>query len=264
MELFQIQADQVLTEKPEQSMFSSHIHDTFEIFYFEFGSAKYSVEGNIYSLAPDDILLMNPMETHHLIVRKSLPYKRITVHFKPVLDLKENFFSSLMTPFLDHPLGCHNHYSTKEFPNNHWNHYLNGICGTTDPVRRHVYLLAFLQELSDFYPLVKEIPVAPASNDIPNIVRYIDNNISSPLTLDQLCNHFYISKSQINRNFRAALGTTVGDYILTKRLMMAKMMIKQGQKPSAIFLQCGFRDYSTFFKAYRKKFHHSPSREEQS
>ena len=124
--------------------------------------------------------------------------------------------------------------------------------------------MALLQELVDFCPQVKQMPTIRFADNILNITHYIDNHLSEPLTLEQICEHFYISKSQINRNFKTNLGTTVGDYILTKRLVMAKTMIQQGQKPSSVYLQCGFNDYSTFFKAYKKKFEHSPKEEKVS
>ena len=47
MKLFHIRASESYTAKPEQSQFSSHTHDTYEIFYFISGNAEYSVEGNI-------------------------------------------------------------------------------------------------------------------------------------------------------------------------------------------------------------------------
>ena len=124
--------------------------------------------------------------------------------------------------------------------------------------------MALLQELVDFFPQVKQMPTIRFADNVLNITHYIDNHLSDPLTLEQICEHFYISKSQINRNFKTNLGTTVGDYILTKRLVMAKTMIQHGQKPSSVYLQCGFNDYSTFFKAYKKKFEHSPKEEKVS
>lgn len=262
MKLFSIRAQRQYDEKPEQSQFLSHTHEFFEIFYFISGSAKYSIEGNIYPLSYGDILLLNPLETHHLILKKNVPYTRITIHFIPTSELREEFSAPLMAPFQTHPLGHFNYYPAKKFPDNHWQYYLTSICNSQDPVKQQILLMALLQEFADFYPNVMQTPAPHISDSTLDITHYIDTHITKPLTLAQLCEHFYISKSQINRNFKAFLGTTVGDYILTKRLVMAKMMIQQGQKPSTAYLQCGFNDYSTFFKAYKKKFHHSPSEEQ--
>lgn len=264
MKLFHIKASESYTAKPEQSQFSSHTHDTYEIFYFISGNAEYSVEGNIYPLSHGDIVILNHMETHHLILKKNTPYTRIGIHFKPTIDFKGEFQVALMSPFQDRPLGCFNHFPVKKFPNNHWQYYLYGMCRTEDSIKKQVYLMALLQELADFYPQVKQMPTIRYADNILNITHYIDNHLSDPLTLEQICEHFYISKSQINRNFKTNLGTTVGDYILTKRLVMAKTKIQQGQKPSSVYLQCGFNDYSTFFKAYKKKFEHSPKEEKVS
>ena len=39
---------------------------------------------------------------------------------------------------------------------------------------------------------------------------------------------------------------------------MAKEKIISGQKPTNVFGQCGFNDYSVFFRAYKKRFGLSP------
>ena len=139
--------------------------------------------------------------------------------------------------------------------------YLKRICNTNDPVRQQVYLMSLLQELADGFPQIKAMPTTRFADRTFNITHYINKHLSENLTLEQLCEKFFISKAQINRNFKATLGTTVGEYILTKRLVMAKSLILQGKKPTSIFLQCGFNDYSTFFKAYKKKFGYSPKEE---
>ena len=79
-----------------------------------------------------------------------------------------------------------------------------------------------------------------------------------PLSLDHLSERFFISKSHLNRMFKKATGTTAWDYIVVKRLLMARSLLSEGMVPTDVYLKCGFRDYTTFFRAYKKHFGSTP------
>ena len=50
-------------------------------------------------------------------------------------------------------------------------------------------------------------------------------------------------------------------YILSKQLSLAQRELRAGAAPTEIYMNCGFADYSTFFKAYKRTFGHAPSDE---
>ena len=68
----------------------------------------------------------------------------------------------------------------------------------------------------------------------------------------------FISKSQLNRKFRNVTGSTVWEYITAKRLILAKELLVRGEKPTSVYTKCGFNDYTSFYRAYKTKFLHSP------
>ena len=90
------------------------------------------------------------------------------------------------------------------------------------------------------------------------ILQYINENLSGDLRIDQIAETFYISKYHMMRLFKQETGHTLGNYISKKRLLLAKELILSGLSPDQACFQCGYRDYSTFFRAYRKLFGHSP------
>ena len=89
-------------------------------------------------------------------------------------------------------------------------------------------------------------------------IGYIKEHLTEDLSLDSLCEKFYISKAQLNRNFKRTTGTTVWSYIQTKRLLLAKEMLGNGYNPVKVAANCGFNDYCSFFRAYKTKFSVSP------
>ena len=61
------------------------------------------------------------------------------------------------------------------------------------------------------------------------------------------------------RLFKEETGWTIGNYIHKKRLLLARDQIRDGLPATEACFNSGFRDYSTFSRAYKKEFHTSPS-----
>ena len=103
--------------------------------------------------------------------------------------------------------------------------------------------------------------VEGVANDkkILDILQYINDNINSELSIDSIAEKFYISKFHMMRSFRAETGYTVHNYITNKRLLNARQLISSGEAATEVCYKCGFRDYSTFSRAYRKMFDESPA-----
>ncbi|MBQ4557590.1 MAG: AraC family transcriptional regulator [Clostridia bacterium] len=59
--------------------------------------------------------------------------------------------------------------------------------------------------------------------------------------------------------FKDATGTTPQCYINAKRLIFAKEKIKAGMPAGEVASSCGFSDYSSFYRAYKKYFSYAPS-----
>lgn len=53
-----------IDEQPDSNGFYFHIHDRCELFYFISGNAQYLVEGSVYPLEHDSLLIMRPGEAH--------------------------------------------------------------------------------------------------------------------------------------------------------------------------------------------------------
>ena len=69
----------------------------------------------------------------------------------------------------------------------------------------------------------------------------------------------HMSESAFAHLFKKELGMPPHKYIEEKRLYYAKHLISKGEKPSKIYSECGWSDYSSFYKAFRKMFGISPS-----
>ena len=246
------------TEFVNKKQYVMHTHDTYEIYYFLEGEAHYSVEGSLYPLESGDVILMRKSEAHYLIPNDNLPYRRITINFD-FCDIDDDYVTEkLLSIFNERPLGKYNRYPDELFTQNKPIYYLRKICNAENDSQKMIYLLTLLEELYEKFELVQSEEENFLNEDSSHILRYINRHLTEDLSLEKLCERFFISKSQLNRNFKKSNGSTVWEYITAKRLLLAKEMLKESARPTEVYLKCGFNDYVTFYKAYKKYFGVSP------
>lgn len=100
-----------------------------------------------------------------------------------------------------------------------------------------------------------------ATGEMSPIIRYISENLSKDLSIEMISQRMNVSASAITHSFKKEFGVSVHQYILQKRLIYAQSLILAGNKPSKIFCDVGYRDYSSFYKAYINFFGYPPSKE---
>lgn len=244
------------TEIPDLKMFEMHTQESYEIFCFLSGNAEYYVEGTIYPLEPGDILILKKAEAHSLLIGECIPYERIVVHFYQDHILGD--LSSELQEFLDNrPLGKFNRYPAASFRNPHWLYLLNQLTSTKCAARRIAYLNTLLWELYDAYPKLC-VDKDSTKESMADVIQYINEHLTENLSVPMLCDNFFVSKPQLNRKFKKATGSSVWNYIVTKRLHMAKDLMLNGCSPSDACVKSGFNDYSSFYRTYRAHFGVSP------
>lgn len=256
MSQYFISASRTYTEKPNVDLFKMHTHENYEIFCFISGKAKYYVEGTEYILNPYDILIMKKAEAHSLLLLKDVPYERIVINFDASAIVGEN--ANKIIDFLNNrPLGKKNLFPFSRFKEKHWIYYLEKIYTSEDPAMQQIYLTVLLNELYSAFPDITYSNNAIEGN-ITEIIEYINRNLSSDIRLESICNHFHVSESHTNRKFKQITGRTIWNYITTKRLLLAKELLLNGNNPTKVYLQCGYNDYCSFYKGYKEKFNRSP------
>ena len=249
-----------LDQKPVPSSFNMHAHEQYELFCFLSGNATFWVEGTPYPLSRDDIMLFNIAESHRIAVDPDMPYERIALLFTPDFLEKIDPTGQLLRPFTTHGLGKNNILHSSDFSNRYWKNCLTNIFAENAQDRRLrilTNLLPLLNEVNDAYVHRSE-KQEPEDNLTQRIFEYINSNLSSDLSADMVAAEFFISRSFLFSLFQKTAGTTFWNYITIKRLLKAKQLLNAGIKPTKVYAMCGFKDYSTFYRSYRKQFGTSP------
>jgi len=102
-------------------------------------------------------------------------------------------------------------------------------------------------------------PLAARDGKILEILRYLDDNLTADISIDDLAARFYISKYHMMRRFRDEAGISIHTYLSDKRLLLARELIGNGESATDACFACGFKSYSAFSRAYGKLFGATPT-----
>ncbi len=91
-----------------------------------------------------------------------------------------------------------------------------------------------------------------------NIISYVGENLEEALSLDDIASQFFVSKYYIAHLFKDTLGISLHQYIIKKRLSECRDAITSGEPITSAYERFGFRDYSSFFKSFKKEYGMSP------
>ena len=247
--------------------FEYHYHDFDKITIFLKGNVQYTIEGKSYQLQPYDIVLVNHNDIHKLNVQDSEPYERIVAYIAP------EFISAYRTESYDlsacfqkakkehtNVLRTHSHaQSTLVRAVDHLKHSFSDV-GYANALYQKILFLEFLIHLNraTLSEQLEFIDTDHCNTKVVELLQYINRNLTTDLNIDDLAARFYISKYYMMRLFKAETGYTIGNYINYKRLLLAKELISSGQPITQACYDCGFKNYSTFSRAYKSHFGESP------
>lgn len=242
-------------EHPNVTDYAMHTHDEVEIYMLISGHGIFHIEGTAYPLSPGDVLVMRPAESHYFELTAEAPYERAVINFNMEAFRSIDPEGTLTKALTERDAGKQNQY--KAFAFNGGSSYVHWQTMMNDQGDAYINLLVGLMGLlREIYGIFYRQEKMDNSKDLLEyrLVQYINSHIAEPITLDQICDHFFISKAQLCRLFRKTTATTVWQYITVKRLVLARQLLEEGGNPTRIYNQCGFRDYSTFYRAYLKHY----------
>lgn len=249
-------------ETPDPGKFYMHVHHVYEILYIIRGKGSFYVEGKEYRVSDGCFIFTRPGETHKMNIDPGTPYERMGVHFPASAISSFDPEKRLLSIFNDRSLGSSNLYDAHEMPEGLGDELKKLASPPSDEYGKYLHTVihigAFLLEANDHFK-DRAAPGESAAGDvIADVIEYINENLFSRFSLEFLSKKFYISKSYLERRFKQVTGSTVWDYVLIKRLFVARESILSGEAPTKVYLACGFRDYSSFFRQYKNRFGVSP------
>ena len=249
-----------------------HYHNFYEIIYVLEGEYSSMLENQTYHMKKGDMLLIdcNVMHKYHFIEKKHDSSRRIILwvtremlqslsgegmdlsacfrgqgycayHFPIYYEemLRGYLLKLVMAELPDVPSPevkqvLDRGYLTLFFG------YLNVLC-----LRREY---GFSRENMVFHPMVEQV------------ADYIEQHIREGISVEDLAGQVHMSKYHFLRKFKEQTGVTVHNFVLNKRLIRASEELLLGESLTEVWQDCGFADYSSFLRNFKKAFGVSPGR----
>ncbi|MBS5957689.1 MAG: helix-turn-helix domain-containing protein [Clostridiales bacterium] len=248
--------------------FEYHYHDFDKIIIFIQGNVTYRIEACTYKLEPYDVLLVSHNDIHKPNIDPTVPYERIIVYLSPGFlqayksesyDLSACFQKS--KELHSHVLRLHSMDKSSLYRSVTELEYACTHDGYARDLYCQVVFLEFMIQLNraSLTNLVKYLPPATADKRILTIMDYINSHLIDDMTVDSIAESCFISRYHLMHLFKEETGYTLFDYIAEKRLLLARDLLKTGVSVTEACFNSGFKNYSTFSRAYKKQFHASPS-----
>jgi len=246
-----------------------HYHDFHKILIHLHGNVSYCIEGRSYELKEHDIVLVNAGEVHKPILNDDSIYERIIIYVSQ--QLIDDYVSK------GYDLACcfKQAYANQSHvlrlaaaKGSRLADTIKGLDSTlreTNEYANELYqkllFLEFLIQLNriTLHGGIEYINTFSSNKKIVEILDFLNKNLTNRISIDELADKFYMSRYHLMHTFKEETGCTIGSYITTKRLLLARDMIRDGSSVSAACDACGFGSYSSFIRAYRKQFHSTPT-----
>jgi len=238
-----------------------HHHRAFEIFYIINGEREYFIDDEFFKLETGDIIVV-PSDLLHRTDGKAA--SRILVYFS-YEHLKKFFTPEMIArlaihrPFVFRPEGAQKDCLGLLF-NTLLNEYSH-VAKEGDPVNCPA-LSGYLQQilLMITYGNNTYIPREDIDGRIESVIKYINENYGSINNIEEIADHFYISKYHLCRLFARNLGVGLVTYLNTIKIRKACEMLRHDDVGiTETAMRCGFNSSSYFCKVFRAEKGISPT-----
>lgn len=236
--------------------FPAHSHNAYELIFFIQGNVTYLIENRKYELHKYDLVITRPAEHHYIRLNSDADYERydlLIAQHHPLAKLLRS-----VPPELE-VINCQNSNVIIEnfkriksyreiFPQEIFLELLNALLTE----------LLYNLQIMDSAPFVSPQSVSPL---ITRALTYISDHLFTIRNISEISDDLFIAQNYFFRLFKDTLKISPKKYITNKRLLHAQNLIANGEKPTVVYMQCGFSNYVSFYKRYINFFGYPPSAE---
>ena len=243
--------------------FQYHYHDFHKVIVFLSGNVTYHIEGKSYHLNPWDILLVDHHAIHKPEIDASVPYERFILWIRSDIRQKcltkcfqkandRSFNLVRLKPQLQEKLK-EILYDLEEA--------LKGEEFGRDILSKALFeeFMVYLNRIFLEKKYIMDKKSYTCDSQVESVLKYINQNLNQDLSIETLSQKYFVSKYYMMRRFKEETGYTIHNYIVSKRVLLARSLIAQGMPVTKAAEKSGFGDYTAFVRAYKKQLGTTPS-----
>lgn len=231
--------------------YAPHSHTQWSMGAITGGCSTFLYRNQTHRIQPGDLVLINPDQVHAC---------------NPVQDQPWSYFML----YVDTGWLTRLRYEAGLLTSEHWQDLTPGVL--SDPVWHRRYCLmahclmdadrdllekqeALVTFLSDLMVHLAETAPEPETG-VPETLKavagYLNQNATSDISLDELCDRSGYSPGYLIRAFRQHFHLTPHAYLVNRRIQLGQVQLKQGQSIAHAALEAGFADQPHFQRTFKR------------
>ncbi len=244
--------------------FREHHHTECEISLILAGEGIYLISGKEYVFRPGDILLFGSNEPHCITeISGDAVFDMLTIKFEPkaLWSGTDNSATVLLKLFFNrdgkvpvHIPACSEEAKALQCLLSEAEQEIS-MQAAGYALKIRINLFTALLILLRAFGISESENIAAAQNTarLSLAMDYIGQNLSAPLTLEEIASVAAMSKAYFSTVFKKYNGISPWDYITIKRVELAISLLKTTEsKKIEIAEECGFQSVANFYKAFKK------------
>lgn len=241
-----------------------HFHDSYEVHFTVSDNLKFIIDNELYEAPKGSVFIIDSFVPHMTLVPDGAWFERYTIHIKPEVLEELNTFSDYdlveLFDFKEMGNACHiklDQHGILMFESllSRQIDYLRA-----DYFGAEVFQKLTLTEILFYLLRMRKEGVSQQAHGVSDenyklakkIIDYILDNLELDLNLDVISSTFFRSKSTINRIFKQYCGTTVNQFISSRRIYRACELLKENIPVFIVCEKSGFTDYNHFIRVFKK------------
>lgn len=234
-----------------------HMHNFYEIFLLRSGNVDFYMNNTKRHIGPGTLIFITDQDIHKSTLTDNGIYERAYIHIPPAIlsacssedtDLSACFHAESGQFFQPGQKQADLFFNTVRNMMNLKNKKDFGydIMIQSELLKILVSVNALCQNSQT------EQFLEQYSARICDMIYYIEDHLSEPLSLDQIAKYFSIDKYHMCHIFKTETNTTVYHFIQLKRIAMAKRLLAEGNSLTEVCFDTGFHDYNHFITTFKK------------
>ena len=231
---------------------SREFHNYHEIILFVGGQTTFLSEEKRIPLSPYQTVII-PKETYHQFLNVTdEEYHRCVFSFYDIPELEELIEKCMSVPRVIEAGEDQKRFFHK------MNEVVDSDCSENEKqLLMRALLSLVLSDVSHDNQAAKE--GSEPKEITSKSIEIINSDLCNKISIPKLSKQLNVSVSTLTQTFKKDMNISLYQYILRKRLILAQQKIQDGESATTAALQCGFNDYSSFYKQYKKMFGTVPS-----
>ena len=236
------------SEAGESALLERHCHFRFEIIAVMSGSIDIMIEGQTYRCKKGEMAVIPPLTYHSVTSSDTSEYKRITALFDgnilPETIIGRLTASGKSTPIYSHP-------SISYLIENLHGAIVKGDTEVYSPLANAI-ATQLIYTCADDSSADKAESRIVDGGVLEKAIEYIDLHIAEKLSLENISQALFISRSSLCHIFTERMNISPKQYIIQKKMAYATMLIENGMPLTHAARAVGYENYSNFYRMYKK------------